>query len=266
MKFALTNHIKTEATKGATGICPGCGADLIAKCGEAKVHHWAHKGARNCDEWWENETAWHRTWKNHFPVEWQESVAINEINGEKHIADVRTAHGLVIEFQHSFLKPEERRQRESFYKKMIWIVDGSRLKNDYPRFRKAVSNFRKTDKQGHFLVHFPEEYLPSNWLDSTVPVIFDFRGDEIPEEPKDLRHHLYYLYPKKNGTLSLLAIISRNSLINDIISGELFKATPAPTPEVVQRSVSRYITTNNTVKRSSGFLYDRGKFIKRHRF
>jgi uncharacterized coiled-coil protein SlyX len=33
MKFALVNNIKTEATKGAKGICPNCGYELIAKCG-----------------------------------------------------------------------------------------------------------------------------------------------------------------------------------------------------------------------------------------
>jgi len=56
-----------------------------------------------CDNWWENETQWHRDWKNHFPVEWQEVVQIAE-DGEKHIADVKTSEGWVVEFQHSYLK------------------------------------------------------------------------------------------------------------------------------------------------------------------
>ncbi len=50
------------------------------------------------------------------------------------MADVRTDKGLVIEFQHSYINPEERRQRENFYKNMIWIVDGTRLQRDFPRF------------------------------------------------------------------------------------------------------------------------------------
>ena len=87
MRFAINNDIKIEATKGAKGICPSCGSELIAKCGEVKVNHWAHKGSRNCDPWWENEMEWHRSWKTNFPTEWQEVVHFDS-SGEKHIADV----------------------------------------------------------------------------------------------------------------------------------------------------------------------------------
>jgi len=66
-----------------------------------------------CDPWWE-ETTWHRDWKAMFPVEWQE-VVHHAPNGERHIADVRTEHGFVLEFQHSPLEPVERQARESFY-------------------------------------------------------------------------------------------------------------------------------------------------------
>jgi hypothetical protein len=41
---------------------------------------------------------------------WQEIVHRSD-SGEKHIADVKTDHGWVIEFQHSYLNPEERRSR-----------------------------------------------------------------------------------------------------------------------------------------------------------
>jgi competence CoiA-like predicted nuclease len=112
MKFALIDKIKTEATKGAKGFCPFCNSELIAKCGERKVNHWAHKGERNCDTWWENETEWHRAWKSNFPNEWQEVILTDETNGEKHIADIRTSNGLVIEFQHSYIDPTERIKRE----------------------------------------------------------------------------------------------------------------------------------------------------------
>ena len=136
MRFALVCGIKTEASKGARGICPSCGLELIAKCGTVKVNHWAHKGTRNCDPWWENETEWHRLWKNNFPAEWQEIPLPDARTGEKHIADVRTSHGLIIEFQYSHLDPQERTSRELFYKTMVWIVDGTRCKRDYPRFLK----------------------------------------------------------------------------------------------------------------------------------
>ena len=118
MKFALINGVKTEASKGANGICPYCGSKLVAKCGEIKINHWAHIGNRNCDPWWENETDWHRSWKGKFPNDWQEVIHRSD-SGEKHIADIKTESGWVIEFQHSFLNPEERRSRIAFYKKLV---------------------------------------------------------------------------------------------------------------------------------------------------
>src|SRR5699024_9609155 len=144
MKYAIVDGIKTEAAKGLKGICPGCGSELIPKCGKRRINHWAHKGTRNCDHWWETETEWHRVWKNNYPNEWQEVTFRDERTDEKHIADVRTVHNLVIEFQHSHIDPKERITREAFYKNMVLIVDGIRLKRDYPRFLKGTKNFKRT--------------------------------------------------------------------------------------------------------------------------
>ena len=72
------------------GYCPCCDTEMIAKCGNRKVWHWAHKTKRKYDHWWETETEWHRDGKNQFPVEWQEVVNFAE-DGEKHLADVKTS-------------------------------------------------------------------------------------------------------------------------------------------------------------------------------
>ena len=42
-------------------------------------------------------------------------------DGEKHIADVKTDQDCVIEFQHTYIKPDERRSREEFYKNIVWV-------------------------------------------------------------------------------------------------------------------------------------------------
>ena len=142
MKYALICGKKTEATKGAIGFCPGCGSEMIAKCGEVKINHWAHKGTRHCDQWWENETEWHRSWKGHFPIEWQEVVHKAD-DGEKHIADVKTERGWTIEFQHSLLNPEERRSRDAFYPNLVWVVDGMKRVNDIKQFERALIEIDK---------------------------------------------------------------------------------------------------------------------------
>ncbi len=226
MRFALNDINRIEATRGSKGICPGCGSELVAKCGETKIHHWAHKGSRNCDPWWENETEWHRLWKNNFSTEWQETILHDAQSGEKHIADIRTKYGLVVEFQHSHIEPAERRAREDFYKNMLWVVDGSRLKRDYPRFFKELESFRLTNIQGYYLVDFPEKCFPSSWLGSSVPVIFDFRGIEPIRYASDKRYPLYYLFPRTNKMETVLAVISRESFVNNINSGVLFKTQP----------------------------------------
>ena len=137
MKFALVHGKKVEATKGARGRCRYCDSEVIAKCGEIRIDHWAHKGRRHCDHWWEPETEWHRSWKDKFPNDWQEARHEAE-DGEIHKADVKTEDGWVIEFQHSFLNQEERRKRNAFYRKIIWVVDGLRRKTDKLQFQKMI--------------------------------------------------------------------------------------------------------------------------------
>jgi len=98
---------------------------MVAKCGDKIVWHWAHLPRPRCDPWWENETDWHRAWKNCFPEEWQEVVHFDGDSGEKHIADVKTPSELVLEFQNSAMNSSELVSRENFYKTMLWIVNAA---------------------------------------------------------------------------------------------------------------------------------------------
>ncbi len=116
MQFALVNEIKTEAMPGGKGKCPCCESETIAKCGNYKIWHWSHKSKNICDSWWENETEWHRSWKNYFPKAWQEEVLFDRETNEKHIADVKVPCGMVLEFQNSPFSPKELKSRELFYK------------------------------------------------------------------------------------------------------------------------------------------------------
>lgn len=219
MHFALIDNKLKEAEPGLKGLCRGCSQTVIAKCGKQRIWHWAHRDNKMCDNWWEPETVWHRSWKNKYPIEWQEVFLPDEQTGEKHMADVRTTHNLVIEFQHSHIDPTERTSRERFYRNMVWVVDGTRLKRDYPRFLKEKKHFNFV-KQGIFRVDYPDECFPSAWLGSSVPVIFDFLGNDEIDNTKDLKYHLYCLFPIRIGRYSFLAEISRKSFINTTIKGE----------------------------------------------
>lgn len=210
MKFATIHGNKVEATKGAKGFCSNCGAELIAKCGEVKIHHWAHKGIRNCDPWWENETEWHRFWKNHFPFEWQEVIHTDK-NGEKHIADVKTEEKWVLEFQHSPIKVEEKFSRNVFYSKIVWVVDGMRRERDKLQFQNILNKSTNV-KWGNINVYridFPKESrLLSEWFNSSVPVFFDF------QELRDLQHSiLWLLIPILSNNIAYLLPFSGRNFI-----------------------------------------------------
>lgn len=177
LQFAIWNGKRIEAAPGLTAECPQCSRPVVAKCGPIRVWHWAHLGKRTCDPWWENQTPWHRLWKSEFPEEYREVIAQDQ-NGERHIADVRMPHGLCVELQHSHVRPHERAAREKFYgPNLVWVVDGTRLKRDQPRFERGRERFRRIGTMPIFLVSFPDECFPQDWLDSEAPVFFDFNGN-----------------------------------------------------------------------------------------
>jgi competence protein CoiA len=181
MKYALVNGQRQEAQPNLSGGCPSCASPMVAKCGERRlrVWHWAHLAKRVCDTWWENETEWHRAWKGQFPADWQEIVHPAE-NGEKHIADVKTDQGWVLEFQHSHLDPEERRARDAFYPKLVWVVDGARRKRDQPQFSRAFEQGTAVPCNVPLRTVFSDECaLLREWCGSRAPVFFDF-GEAVP--------------------------------------------------------------------------------------
>jgi len=115
VQFAVdANGERVLPSPKAKAVCPGCGAPVIAKCGEIVMWHWSHL-TKDCDPWYEPESVWHRQWKEHFPENWREVVI------GKHRADIKTPHG-VVEFQASSIGSTEVKERENFYGKMIWVV------------------------------------------------------------------------------------------------------------------------------------------------
>ncbi len=211
-KFALVNEDRAEAQPGLRGTCAFCQSEMIAKCGPVRIRHWAHKSNASCDHWWENETEWHRIWKNRFPVEWQEIIH-KDTAGERHIADIKTDKEFVIEFQHSAIKSSEVQSREAFYKNMAWIVNGACLKSGYPHFCKGVNSLRNLNNTGFFLSTSPEACFPAGWLTSSVPVYFDFQTDSK-------RADLWCLFPGRVEGYTIIACVSHKQFI------ELSSTTP----------------------------------------
>ncbi|MEQ8353986.1 MAG: competence protein CoiA family protein [Kiloniellaceae bacterium] len=224
MKFAIVEGQRREAEPKLVGGCPGCGAPMLAKCGDIKVWHWAHRGKRKCDPWWENETEWHRSWKNAFPEDWQEIVHRAD-DGEKHIADVKTTQGRVIEFQNSPISKEERQSREAFYRPMCWVVNGLRRKRDKKQYFEALSHARTVNGNPFsFAVPANEGALLRDWADSQVPVFLDF-GDtgDVDQVFQYGTQFLWGLSPKAPPSQAVLTPFYRACVIEALIKGEPFK-------------------------------------------
>ena len=219
MQIALVNGERREPSKGLIGSCVGCGQEMIPKCGPIKIHHWAHKADCDCDHWWENETEWHRAWKNNFPTENQEIRHKDENTCEWHIADVKTKHGHVLEFQHSFLKNEERQSRNKFYgDKLVWVVDGLKRLKDKAQFDLFLKHAIPIGKDSPILKLHPflnECSLIEEWSNCSVRVFFDFGPDSS----------LWCLFPKSSkGNYYILEYTRQNfiALHTETLNGKTF--------------------------------------------
>ena len=159
MQWAIVDGERSEAIpehKGRSAKCPCCGTGVMPKCGNIVSWHWAHESA-DCDPWSEPESKWHRDWKSCFPEEWQEVII------GSHRADVQTPN-TVIELQHSSISSETIKEREDFYKRMVWIVDAQGWHID----------IRHHDGYATFRWKWPHK----TWFAAKKPVFFDlgYRG------------------------------------------------------------------------------------------
>jgi competence CoiA-like predicted nuclease len=135
MIWAIDNGERIKANPSQKALCPGCGANVISKCGEIVTWHWAHEAA-DCDPWHEAETEWHHQWKSQFPDSWQEVLIGN------HRADIKTPD-LVVEFQSSIISSCEIRERENHYGRMIWVLNGKEFSENIEfRQKKGFISFR----------------------------------------------------------------------------------------------------------------------------
>lgn len=238
MKFALVQGRKSEAFLGGRGICRGCASEVIGKCGELRIHHWAHKVRDNCPAATKEETPWHRMWKDKYPLEWQEWHGKDPATGERHYADVKTEKGLVLEFQNSPIKPAERRSREAYYKNMLWVVNGARLKLDYPRFRDQLRRIHPVaDERWHYII-WPNKAFPKMWQDSSVLVFFDFLGETPAEAADGDRLPLWCLFPGRIRGHGLVVKVLREEFQRITIEREFpFKR---PTSDVQSEKVAGF--------------------------
>jgi hypothetical protein len=169
MLYAISAGNRITATPDSRAQCPVCKGEVLSKCSEIYVWHWAHLAGADCDKWYEPESEWHRQWKERFPEECREVTVGN------HRADLRlhlkqcdgSFIDRVIELQASTPSVEEIREREAFYGEMAWLVRGDHFAD---RFQVIYSHKLSTHTWVQFNWHHPR---PS-WSFATKPVFIDF--------------------------------------------------------------------------------------------
>ena len=180
MKFAILNGARVEPEKGCAGaICPICKQPVVARCGDIRLPHWAHKSVIDCDPWKENETQWHRDWKDLFG-DMQEKV--HENGGVRHLADVKTLDGTIVEFRHSAINDEGKRTRAHFFGKwMLWVVDCVNRPKAVARFRDNKYTLLREHIPGRqvFSTEEPGRCFPRSWVKCNRFVIFDFGEEDV---------------------------------------------------------------------------------------
>lgn len=157
---------RIEATPNQTAYCSICKFEVISKCGNTNIWHWAHKNLKDCDTWSEGETLWHKEWKERYPVECREVVM------ENHRADIKIKD-LIIELQNSSISSDEIIERENFYNKMIWILNLTEKNINQLEGGDFIIK-EKQNKNGNKYLTFKWKHMKRSFLSATKPIYLDF--------------------------------------------------------------------------------------------
>jgi len=200
VRYAYVGSERVEPTKGQRAICACCGGEVVAKCGQFKTHHWAHKTLETCDPWWENESDWHRDWKSYFPPERQEFVFRAQVTGERHIADVYSEKGVVLKFQSYSIAQDEVEARERFYGQMIWVVNGCKNPFDKTYFNMSIHHAHTSDPMLRKIDWIGRGKIFAKWTLAKKHVYLDFGSDvvwHLIEYNQGTKNGMVKAYPKK---------------------------------------------------------------------
>jgi hypothetical protein len=140
-------------------FCPICKLDLVLAIYTNEKNRYRHKANTGCTYGQNQINDWH--------IEWQAKFKNTEINypelGLR--ADVVLKNGLILELQNSPISWVELRNRESNYKKMVWLFN---LTNE--------KHYKNTFVKNGF---FTWEYPDKHWLMFTKPAFFQVEDDLI---------------------------------------------------------------------------------------
>lgn len=238
--YAIVDGVRTHISDAARlqhGVCPVCGAELVARKGKFREDHWWHVNGKKCDPWYQPKGPWHLYWQNMFPKECQEVVVEGDVDGTRvrHIADVKTPGGIVLEVQYSAISPETIAIREDFYGNMLWLANMRRIESDMSVLVALQRNGPyAVDDDAAWIIEDTRLLGKQKWFLAKKPVAFDFAG--WFEKPGS-EEHLYCLLPEMDGVRERVCFeIDRHKLMDALRSGScgrLFRRWKEAIPDVL---------------------------------
>ena len=179
MLIAVNEGTSVRPTRtGERASCPVCDGEVVSRCGEINVWHWAHRAATGCDPWLEAESEWHAEWKSLVPETWIEVII--EKDAQRRSADIRLPNGRVVKLQSAPLSPQQIRAYESFFGNMLWIFDVREARETMDAVGKPRLDLRKKEmsdfaKQMHGVTETPSNYRTFRWKHPKKHVAFATR-------------------------------------------------------------------------------------------
>lgn len=227
MKFALLGNERIVAQPHIKGaICPKCRTEVISKCGEIRVNHWAHKNKIQCDKWME-DSEWREKWLDEFPSDWQEPVI--DRGTESHFVDIRTPNNTMILLHQSHLTVEIVRERETFYSTPVWIINAGRYKNSVNRFLSCFEkSYIKEPKRTPENLRDPflllsefnvDKVFHRSWLSCHFPVFLDYTTATAGRDHRyaEQLDYLWCLMPYSVQGFRILFKFTKQQLIEKLI-------------------------------------------------
>jgi len=203
MMYANINNGREKPKQtGQCAVCPGCGGEVISKCGEFKIWHWAHKYLVDCNWLRESETEWHRNWK--LLIE-KNGGSVEDTSFSKYPVDGLIGN-IVFEFQHSQISVQEIRERINRAinngKQIVWVFDFNKKINSG-----NVSIFKNKFGYPYIKILYPPKYIKHflNCFELGVIMVLDF-GDKHFFVKKRFGYKYLYLSGR---------FIEKNHLINN---------------------------------------------------
>lgn len=128
--FDQVDGHQVAAQKGLKNVlCGCCKEQVLAKCGEIKIWHFAHEKKSQCEvALYGGMTKWHLEWQERFPEKCREIT--REYFGIRHRADV-ICNNTVFECQKKMMPLEVMLERENFWRKagytFYWIFESQKV-------------------------------------------------------------------------------------------------------------------------------------------